>query len=404
MRFSNSPRWDLGGAKQNRSRTPAVALGSRATRFLHPLADLVAPARSSADEAKSSGAPANSLFRRSARLRRLESVLFLSREPISARRLSQFADLADAGEARTLVRRLNAFYDTAGRAFRVDEAAGGYLLQTRSRFANWIRRCPQTPREMRLSAPTLETLTVIAYRQPVARSEIEAIRGVNCGEILRQLLDRDLVRIAGRSDELGRPYLYETTPRFLQAFGLKRIEDLPALRRSENVSESEAAEDNSKHEEVLSREGDAEVSVTTTLKPTTSEDSKESRGVAFVNPFSPRAGAALAAKKADDEDEDDDEEWEDDDDDDDDEEDDLDDEEDDLDDEEDEEEDDLEEDEWEEVEDDDEEDELEEEDDEEDDEEDWDEEEEDDEDWDDDEEDDDDDFDDEDEEEEAEGP
>ncbi len=310
-------------------------------------------------------------FRRGQKMRRMESVLFLSREPISARRLSQFADLADGGEARTLVRRLNALYDQSGRAFRVEEAAGGYLLQTRARFANWIRRCPQTPREIRLSAPTLETLTVIAYRQPAARSEIEAIRGVNCGEILRQLLDRDLVRIAGRSEELGRPYLYETTPRFLQAFGLKRIEDLPALRASEAISVGDAREASENQDEFLLREGDAEVSVTKTLRSTASEELKEARGVAFVNPFSPRVatvqGAPKAAKKADDEDEDEDEEWDDeDDDDDDDEEEDLDDEEDDeLDDEEeDEDEEDLEEEEWEEV-DDEEDDELDEEDDEE---------------------------------------
>jgi segregation and condensation protein B len=332
-------------------------------------------------------ATGNSPFRRSTRMRRLEAVLFLSREPVSPRKLSQFADLADANEARTLVRRLNAFYDQAGRAFRVEEAAGGYLLQTRARFANWIRRCPQTPREMRLSAPTLETLTVIAYRQPVARSEIEAIRGVNCGEILRQLLDRDLVKIAGRSDELGRPYLYETTPRFLQAFGLKRIEDLPVLRASEAVSGDETTGTSKNHEEIQSREGDAEVSVTTTLKLAASEDTKETKGVAFVNPFSPRGSLALAAaKKDEDEDEDDDEEWDDDEDDDDD----LDDDEEDLDDDEEEDEEDLEEEEWEEVDDEDEdEDDLEE--DEEDDEEwdeeedeEWDEDEEDDEDWDDD--------------------
>jgi len=83
------------------------------------------------------------------------------------------------------------------------------------------------PSETRLSAPALETLAVIAYRQPVLRSSIEAIRGVNCGEILRQLMERDLVRIGGRSDELGRPYLYATTKRFLELFGLNQIDELP---------------------------------------------------------------------------------------------------------------------------------------------------------------------------------
>ena len=81
--------------------------------------------------------------------------------------------------------------------------------------------------EVRLSAPALETLAVVAYRQPVLRAEIEAIRGVQCGEVLRQLIERDLVRIAGRSEELGRPLLYGTTRQFLQVFGLRHLEDLP---------------------------------------------------------------------------------------------------------------------------------------------------------------------------------
>lgn len=402
MRLSNSQRPLRCTSAGNRAHNPALALGSVALRFNHPLADSGGGRTTPSEESPAVISQASSTFRRSPRLRRLESVLFLSREPISARKLSQFADLADAGEARTLVRRLNALYDQSGRAFRVEEAAGGYLLQTRARFANWIRRCPQTPREMRLSAPTLETLTVIAYRQPAARSEIEAIRGVNCGDILRQLLDRDLVRIAGRSDELGRPYLYETTPRFLQAFGLKRIEDLPALRPTEATSESEATEAILNHDEFQPREGDAEVSVTKMLKSSEREDAMGPRGVAFVNPFSPRPAVAMAPKKDEDEDEDEDEEWDDEDDDD--EEDDLDDEEDEddeLDDEE-EEEDDLEEEEWEEVDDEDEE--LDEEEEEDDDEEEW--EDEEDEEWeeDDEEDDDDDDWDDDEEEEEEEGP
>lgn len=400
MRFSSFDR-------QNRTRVagpsalpPALALGSVALRFHHALSRSEPRKSVAVDEPTPTSSAGHSQFRRSPRLKRLESVLFLSREPISAKKLSHFADLADAGEARTLVRRLNAYYDQSGRAFRVEETAGGYLLQTRARFANWIRRCPQTPREMRLSAPTLETLTVIAYRQPAARSEIEAIRGVNCGEILRQLLDRDLVRIAGRSEELGRPYLYETTPRFLQAFGLRRIEDLPALRPTEPTSEGESSEAPTSHEDFQSREGDAEVSVTKTLKSAASEE-LEARGARFVNPFSPSPVASgpaivVAAKKEEDEDEEEDEEWDDEDDED--EDDDFDDDEED---EDDEEEDDLEEEEWEEVDDEDEEelDEEEEEDDEE-----WDDEEEDEE-WEEDDEDDDEDWDDdEEEEEEEEGP
>lgn len=158
---------------------------------------------------------------------RLEAVLFLAREPLPARKLSQFAGLEDGTAARTLMRRLNQGYDASGRSFRIEEVAGGYQLLSRPKFGRWLRRLGHVPAETRLSAPALETLAVVAYRQPVPRAEVEAVRGVSCGEILRLLMERDLVRICGRSEELGRPYLYGTTRRFLQTFGLRGLDDLP---------------------------------------------------------------------------------------------------------------------------------------------------------------------------------
>ena len=146
---------------------------------------------------------------------------------MTTRRLAQHAGLADGTEARTLIRRLNRYYDEGQSAFRVAEVAGGFQLLTRPKFGVWLRRLFHAPIETRLSAPALETLAVVAYRQPVMKSEIDSIRGVDCGEILRQLMERDLVRIAGRSDELGRPYWYATTKRFLQVFGLRHLDDLP---------------------------------------------------------------------------------------------------------------------------------------------------------------------------------
>ena len=161
------------------------------------------------------------------RRQRLEAILWMAREPMPSRRLAQHAQVTDGTEARTLVRKLNRVYDETGRAFRIEQIAGGYQLLTRRPFAPWLRRLNHVPPPERLSAPTMETLAVVAYRQPVLRAEIEAIRGVNCGEILRQLMDRDMVRIGGRSNELGRPYLYTTTKRFLQLFGLQSLEELP---------------------------------------------------------------------------------------------------------------------------------------------------------------------------------
>ncbi len=164
---------------------------------------------------------------RSPNMAGLEATLFLAQEPMGSRKIAQLANLADGTQARTLVGLLNRMYDAEGRAFRVVEVAGGFQLMTRPKFAPWLRRLHASQVEVRLSPPAMETLAVVAYRQPVLRVEIEAVRGVQCGEILRQLMERDLVRIAGRSDDLGRPFLYGTTRRFLQVFGLRHLDELP---------------------------------------------------------------------------------------------------------------------------------------------------------------------------------
>lgn len=168
-----------------------------------------------------------------ARLARVEAVLFVSREAVSLKRLAQLANLTDATEARTLVEQLSRSYVRRNRAFQIENVAGGYRLLTRPQFAPWVGKigdfCDLADERLKLTPPALDTLTVVAYRQPVLRSEVEAIRGVACGELLRQLIERDLLRIVGRSEELGRPLEYGTTKRFLQMFGLKSLNDLPPL-------------------------------------------------------------------------------------------------------------------------------------------------------------------------------
>jgi segregation and condensation protein B len=179
-----------------------------------------------------------------ARRSRVEAVLFLSREPLSLRKLAQLANLTDATEARTVLKGLEARYNERQCAFQVAQVAGGYQLMSRREFVTWVRPQSAHEHDFRLSPPSLETLVVVAYRQPILRSEVEAIRGVACGEILRQLLDRDLLRIVGRSEELGRPLRYGTTKRFLEVFGLSNLEELPwasELRRT-NEFGSENAE------------------------------------------------------------------------------------------------------------------------------------------------------------------
>jgi segregation and condensation protein B len=165
-------------------------------------------------------------------------VLFVAREPLGLRKLAQLANLTDGTEARTLIADLRSAYDKRGCAFQIEQLAGGYQLRSRAKFAPWLRPLAAADAEIRLSPPALETLAVVAYRQPVLRAEIESIRGVGCGEILRLLMDRDLLRIVGRSDELGRPLWYGTTKRFLEAFGLSHLDELPwaaQLRRQNST-------------------------------------------------------------------------------------------------------------------------------------------------------------------------
>jgi segregation and condensation protein B len=160
---------------------------------------------------------------------RLEAVLLVAKTPLTTRKLAQLAHLADGTEARTLVRRLNQIYDDLGRSVRIEHVAGGFRMLTRAAYAPWLARLGHLPSAVRLSSPMMETLAVVAYRGPVSRADIEAIRGVACGELLRQLMERDLIRISGRSEELGRPYLYDTTKYFLQLIGLPSGDALPPI-------------------------------------------------------------------------------------------------------------------------------------------------------------------------------
>jgi segregation and condensation protein B len=120
-------------------------------------------------------------------------------------------------------------YEADGSAFQVEELAGGYQLLTRPAFHPWLLRLRRTGHELRLTPAGLETLAVIAYRQPITRAEIEVVRGVQCAELIRVLMEKGLVRVTGRHPSLGRPQLYGTTRRFLQAFGLGSLRDLPEV-------------------------------------------------------------------------------------------------------------------------------------------------------------------------------
>ena len=165
----------------------------------------------------------------------LEAALFLAKEPMSSRKLAQLAGLPEGAKTRQLIRELNKQYDQDQSAFCIVEVAEGFQLRTRPEFAPWLVRMQEVPTAVRLSNPAMETLTVIAYRQPIPRTDVERIRGVQCGDLIRQLLDQDLAKIVGRSKELGRPILYGTTQKFLRVFGLGSLNDLPALEANDTA-------------------------------------------------------------------------------------------------------------------------------------------------------------------------
>ena len=193
-------------------RSPVVGrqLRSSALRYRTPLGgriscrELLAQGRGGgATGAAAAGRPEGSPEDQEAKIARLEGVLFLSREPVSTRKLANLARLADGTEARTLVKILARRYEERASAIQVVELAGGMQLLTRPVVADWLRRLHGEGEEIRLSPPALETLAVVAYRQPVVRAEVEAIRGVQCGEILRVLMERDLLRIVGHRKNWG---------------------------------------------------------------------------------------------------------------------------------------------------------------------------------------------------------
>ena len=159
----------------------------------------------------------------------LEALLFVFSEPVALKRLGDILPDMEAAQLRQLVQALNEEYASGQRAFQIQEVAGGYQLVTDQALAPWVCRALQTPKPDSVSTAALETLAIIAYLQPITKSEIEMIRGVDVTASLDTLLERRFIRIAGRKESPGRPFLYGTTPEFLRHFGLKSIEALPSV-------------------------------------------------------------------------------------------------------------------------------------------------------------------------------
>jgi len=170
----------------------------------------------------------------------LEAILFVSGEPLSVDRMLGVVEGVSRAELVSALQALQADYAVEGRGLQLVEVAGGFQIATRPDCAPWIKRLERAKEGARLSRSAMETLAIVAYKQPVVRAEIEQIRGVDSAGVLKTLLERRLIRIVGRKDAPGRPILYGTTRQFLQAFGLKDLADLPALRDIKELKDAEA--------------------------------------------------------------------------------------------------------------------------------------------------------------------
>jgi segregation and condensation protein B len=159
----------------------------------------------------------------------VEALLFASDGPLPGNRIAQVLGIGTAVDVRKHVEALNRRYEETGSAYRIESIANGYQMFTLPEFHPWLAKLHKARAETRLSQAALETIAVIAYRQPVMRADIEAIRGVAVGDILVRLREMRLIKIVGRAEEVGRPLLYGTTPRFLEVFGLAKLTDLPPI-------------------------------------------------------------------------------------------------------------------------------------------------------------------------------
>ena len=210
----------------------------------------------------------------------IESLLFVAEEPLTIEHFKKIISGSETKELREALGELKADYEMRQGGFFLNEVAGGYQIRTRPEYMEWIKRLLQ-PKPMRLSKAALETLAIIAYKQPVIRSDGEHIRGVDCGGVLRVLLERKFIRVLGRKEIAGRPLIYATTKRFLEVFDLKNLKDLPTPKEIEEFGSAlsedmNAAADEDQHKP----EGPAETEgaeTKTPLKKVESELENENR-------------------------------------------------------------------------------------------------------------------------------
>ena len=171
----------------------------------------------------------------------VEAVLFAAREPLSATDLCSILGIAERGLVMGAIRALITSMERRGAGIALVEVGGGWQLRTSTRYTTWTSRVTEV-KPVRLSAAATETLSIIAYRQPTTCQDIESLRGVDCGGMVRKLIQRGLVRSVGKAEQPGRPLLYGTTPFFLEFMGLRDLSDLPALRDLHELEEDDSPE------------------------------------------------------------------------------------------------------------------------------------------------------------------
>ena len=171
----------------------------------------------------------------------VEALLFASPEPLTQTRINLIFE-ADPPKLDDAVKELNRHYEKANRSFKIQRIAGGFQLTTLPEFDIWIKRMVDKSGKLVLSTAAMETLAIIAYKQPISRFNVESIRGVDCSGVIKTLLSKSLVRIKGRDEGPGRPLLYATTDKFLENFGVNRISDLPKLKEIADLNDGDTAE------------------------------------------------------------------------------------------------------------------------------------------------------------------
>ncbi|MDD5617475.1 MAG: SMC-Scp complex subunit ScpB [Candidatus Omnitrophica bacterium] len=200
----------------------------------------------------------------------IESLVFISEGPITIADIQNILEGLDLETIKTAIEELKKEYDQRNSGIKIMEVAGGYQMSTSPNYANFIKKFYKIKHAEKLSLPALETLSIIAYKQPVTRVEIEAIRGVNVDGVMKNLMEKGLIRIVGRKEVIGRPFVYGSTRNFLEYFGLNSLEELPPIENFvQALTEREMAEITPLNEEEL------EESQQDNSQPPSEENTKE---------------------------------------------------------------------------------------------------------------------------------